>query len=96
MEPMLEEFRRVVEGVEFREPGLGLVSNVTGEVASSGLVCSAEYWVRHVREAVRFRDGMRALSSRGVNRFVELGPAGVLSAMGESCVEVGRVHCVLA
>ena len=40
---------------------MGLVSNVTGEVASSGLVCSAEYWVRHVREAVRFHDGMRAL-----------------------------------
>ncbi|MFJ8677655.1 type I polyketide synthase [Streptomyces sp. NPDC093589] len=90
VEPMLAEFQRVVEGVEFREPRLGLVSNVTGEAASSGLVCSAEYWVRHVREAVRFHDGMRALSSRGVNRFVELGPAGVLSAMGESCVEEGE------
>ncbi|MFJ8677654.1 type I polyketide synthase [Streptomyces sp. NPDC093589] len=90
VEPMLAEFQRVVEGVEFREPQLGLVSNVTGEVASPELVCSAEYWVRHVREAVRFHDGMRALSSRGVNRFVELGPAGVLSAMGESCVEEGE------
>ncbi|MCP9213421.1 SDR family NAD(P)-dependent oxidoreductase [Streptomyces sp. NEAU-Y11] len=85
MEPMLAEFAAVAQGVTFTAPSIPIVSNVTGEVAD-GEVCSPGYWVRHVRQAVRFGDGMRALEVQGVSRFVELGPVGVLSGMGQECV----------
>ncbi|MGR3939630.1 acyltransferase domain-containing protein, partial [Streptomyces sp. BRA346] len=39
MDPMLEEFRRVVEGLEFGEPRLAVVSNLTGTVATAGELC---------------------------------------------------------
>ncbi|WP_037837566.1 acyltransferase domain-containing protein, partial [Streptomyces sp. NRRL F-5650] len=52
MEPMLAAFAEVLASVEFRPAVLPVVSNVTGEVAGAELA-TVEYWVRHVREAVR-------------------------------------------
>ncbi|MDG5808985.1 SDR family NAD(P)-dependent oxidoreductase [Streptomyces ossamyceticus] len=81
MEPMLAEFAAVLEGLTFQEPQIPLVSNLTGTVAEPGLVSTPGYWVRQVREAVRFADGVDTLHHHGVTRFVELGPDGVLTAL---------------
>ncbi|MFF4482778.1 type I polyketide synthase, partial [Streptomyces sp. NPDC001520] len=86
MDAMLDDFRDVVTGLSFQAPSIALVSNVTGAAANADEVCSPEYWVRHVREAVRFADGMGALNAQGVTRFLEVGPDGVLSAMARDCL----------
>ncbi|MFJ7208098.1 SDR family NAD(P)-dependent oxidoreductase [Streptomyces sp. NPDC098789] len=89
MDAMLEEFREVAKGLTYGPPRMPVVSNVTGTVATPDELCSPEYWVRHVRGAVRFADGAQALRTQGVSVFVELGPEGVLSAMGAECVPDG-------
>ncbi|WP_063763225.1 type I polyketide synthase [Streptomyces sp. NRRL WC-3742] len=81
MDAMLEEFRTVAASVAYGEPTIPVVSNVTGEMATSGQLTDPEYWVRHVREAVRFADGLTAAREQGVTVFVETGPDGILTAL---------------
>ncbi|GAB1820558.1 SDR family NAD(P)-dependent oxidoreductase [Herbidospora sp. RD11066] len=78
MEPMLAEYRRVLESVTFHEPRIPLVSTLTGQVSD---VTTPDYWVRQVREPVRFADAIGTLDAAGVTTFLELGPDAVLSAL---------------
>src|SRR5690606_654095 len=64
------------------QPGIELVSNVTGEVLRAGEV-SAAYWVRHMREPVRFAQGIARAAALGCRVFVEVGPRPVLLGMGQ-------------
>ncbi|MFI5973414.1 type I polyketide synthase [Streptomyces sp. NPDC051452] len=84
MDPMLEEFRAVLAGLTFHEPALTVVSNVTGRPATE--LTSPDYWVRHVREAVRFHDGITALAAEGATRFLEIGPDSVLTNLAQDVV----------
>ena len=86
MDPMLEEFTGVVRGLSFSEPRIPIVSNVSGVELSAGEATSAEYWASQVRGTVRFADGVSFLRDRGVTRFLELGPDGVLSGMVHECM----------
>ena len=85
MDGMLEDFRRVAESISFEPPTIPIVSNLTGKIATADQLCSADYWVRHVRQAVRFLDGMHCLQSMEVTAFLELGPGTVLTAMAQDC-----------
>ncbi|MFF5175158.1 SDR family NAD(P)-dependent oxidoreductase [Micromonospora sp. NPDC000089] len=81
MEPMLAEFRTVLDGLTFAAPLLPVVSNVTGALAAGDDLRTPDYWVRHVREAVRYADGVAALRAAGADTFLEVGPQSVLTAL---------------
>ncbi|WP_446692678.1 SDR family NAD(P)-dependent oxidoreductase [Saccharothrix mutabilis] len=100
MEPMLADFRAVAETIAYRAPEIPLVSTAglrppspsshggpTGSGGEGAGEFGAEYWVRQVREAVRFADAVRELADGGVTTFLELGPDAVLTALGQGVAE---------
>ncbi|MFF0451437.1 type I polyketide synthase [Streptomyces sp. NPDC004609] len=86
MEPMLDRFAEVVRGLRFAPATTAFFSTLTGSPVTAEELGSPEYWVRHVRQTVRFHDVVGALRADGVTTFLELGPDGVLSAMGPNCL----------
>ena len=95
MEPMLEEFERIAARVEVRKPQIGVVSNVTAELAGSGSdFGSAQYWVNHIRRPVRFADSARHLQTCGATHFIEVGPASGLTAAIEQSLSPTEIEVV--
>ena len=80
MDPMLDAFRQVAESITYHPPKLRLVSNLTGSLAGAA-VMTPDYWVRHVRETVRFADGVATLREQKIDIFLEIGPNPVLVGM---------------
>ncbi len=87
MDAMLDDFAKVAGTLAYGEPRLPLVSNLTGDVVPAEVLRTPEHWVRHVREAVRFADGLRTLDALGVTAYLEIGPGGALTALGADTVE---------
>ncbi|OYP10584.1 beta-ketoacyl synthase [Streptomyces sp. FBKL.4005] len=85
-EPVLAAFREVMTGIEAAEPAVPIVSTLTGAPATAAELRCADYWVRHVRETVRFADAVTALAAKGADTFLELGAAPVLTALGPDCL----------
>ncbi|WP_024804897.1 type I polyketide synthase [Nocardia sp. BMG51109] len=83
-EPMLAEFADVARTITPGAPRIPVVSNLTGTPCDD--FGTADYWVRHVRDTVRFADGIGWLADAGIDTFLEAGPGGALSVAARECL----------
>jgi acyl transferase domain-containing protein/NADPH:quinone reductase-like Zn-dependent oxidoreductase len=74
VDPVLDRFEQEVQAVRFAKPRIRLISNVTGRLAVADEIARPSYWRRHMRAAVRFSDGLRALESAQPDCCIEIGP----------------------
>ncbi|MEU8708016.1 beta-ketoacyl synthase N-terminal-like domain-containing protein [Streptomyces sp. NPDC048565] len=86
IDPILADFRSAIESVSYAAPRIPIVPLAPGEADRGERMRSADYWVTQARAAVRFHDGVVRLSEAGVTTYLELGPGGVLSALGQDCL----------
>ncbi len=80
MDPMLEPFEAVAASITYHKPALRLISNVTGKLAGDEIT-RPQYWVRHVRQTVRFADGLATLAEQRAAVWIEIGPKPALLGM---------------
>ncbi|MGE3817684.1 MAG: amino acid adenylation domain-containing protein, partial [Nitrospiraceae bacterium] len=81
VEPILPAFQKVLEQVTFTEPAIPFVSNVTGDWISKTEAASPSYWMRHLRQTVRFSAGLDRLVQQTPRILLEVGPGDQLSGL---------------
>lgn len=74
VDPVLDAFESEAARVRFGALRTRLISNLSGRVADAAEVTRPGYWRRHVREAVRFGDGLSTLAGLSPDCVIEIGP----------------------
>ncbi|HED66456.1 MAG TPA: SDR family NAD(P)-dependent oxidoreductase [Planctomycetes bacterium] len=80
MDPILDDFEAEVRKVDLHAPEARVVSCTTGKDLSEAEATDPGYWVRHLREAVRFADGVRTLVAEDCV-LLEVGPGQALTSL---------------
>jgi amino acid adenylation domain-containing protein len=78
MEPVLAAFAGEVRRARPAPPTLPFLSNVTGDWITAAEATDPEYWARHLRETVRFADGVGRLLEDPALVLLEVGPGETL------------------
>ena len=89
MDPLLPDFTARVAKVKRSAPLIPYVSNVTGTWITPSQATDPAYWAQHLRQAVRFADGVAALFQDGARIGLEVGPGRTLSTLTRQQPELG-------
>lgn len=81
VEPILEEFGAFVRGIRLQAPRLPVLSNVTGTWLTPAEATDPGYWVRQLRQTVRFADGVERLLEEPNRILLEVGPGRTLTTI---------------
>ena len=82
MEPAARGLREKLEGLRFADPSVPVVSNVTAEPVRSG-EDARRLLVEQLTSPVLWSTSVATMLREGVDRFVELGPGGVLCGLNK-------------
>ncbi len=86
LDPMLNDLERAANQVSYAEPGMTVISNLTGRPATAGELRSAAYCALTLANPFVSRQASRTLHGLGYKTFVEIGPNPVLSGMARRIV----------
>lgn len=85
MEPILDAFKEAVANVKRAKPALSFVSNVTGKRITEDEAVSPQYWANHLRNTVRFSEGIVNFFDDPDTILLEVGP-------GQTLMTIARWH----
>lgn len=81
MDCILDNYEQEVNKIAFSKPKISFISNVTGKPILDDEATSPKYWVRHLRETVRFNDGIDFLLDKTNSVFIEVGAGRTLTTL---------------
>jgi acyl transferase domain-containing protein len=83
MDPILESFRAHAASVGRHAPTIPWVSNVTGDWIAPAQAMDPSYWANHLRQTVRFADGVEILCRKSERILLEVGPGRTLCTLAQ-------------
>jgi acyl transferase domain-containing protein/acyl carrier protein len=83
IEPALDQFLQFVKGMELNPPGIPFISNVTGTWITDDEATDPHYWVKHMRQTVRFANGVEELLKTPEAILLEVGPGFTLKTLAK-------------
>jgi acyl transferase domain-containing protein len=81
MEPMLAAFRSQIQKVRLNPPKIAYISNVSGDWITAAEATDPDYWVKHIRQPVKFYDGLKHLLQDSQHVLLEVGAGRTLSTL---------------
>ena len=81
MDPIVGRFVDLVRGVSLKPPSIPFVSNLTGAWITDAEATDPSYWGRHLRQPVRFSDGIARILTGSRGALLEVGPGRTLTAL---------------
>jgi acyl transferase domain-containing protein/acyl carrier protein len=84
MEPVFDDLRSAFRDIDLRAPEVPVISTVTGKLLTEEEARNPEYWIQHIRKAVRFSDAAELLVNDGPAILLELGPGRSLESAVKS------------
>lgn len=87
MEPVLEAFTEELKQVSLSAPEIPFLSNVSGTWITDEQATSPLYWVRHLRETVRFGQGIAEFLKQSNYLLLEVGPGQTLTMLAKRQTE---------
>ncbi len=95
MSPILDEFVQLVKQFKLNPPRIRFISNVTGSWITNEQATNPDYWCQHLRQPVRFSDGISQLLQQFEGVFLEVGPGRTLSTLTTQHLEKNAKQQVL-
>lgn len=81
LEPILKEFGDFFARIRMSAPTLPFVSNLSGTWITPAEATDPQYWVRHLRNTVRFADGLQELLKDSNRILLEVGPGRTMASL---------------
>ncbi len=83
MDAIIEPFTKLLQKVKRNSPQIPFISNVTGTWITTAQATDPHYWARHLRQTVRFGEGMTELLKEPERILLEVGPGRTLSTFAK-------------
>ena len=80
LEGILGRFRDCLRAMTLKAPTIPILSNYTGTWLTDNEATDPEYWVKHLRNTVRFAEGIQKLLEAPQRVFIEVGPGSILGS----------------